>query len=231
MPVLMIHGAGGGGWEWNVWRRVFAAAGHAVATLDLQAVAAGVEATRWQDYLEQVLKAAQALPSPRILVGASLGGLLALAAENDVECAALVLINPLPPLPEADSLPPHEAIPALIPWGRDASVAGTRRALPEADDAACHYAFRRWRDESGAVLNTARAGIQLAPPRCPLLVIASERDEDIPPTLSTAFAQRVGASLLRVAGSHVGPLLGPQSANCAGMAVHWLNGLDGFTTD
>lgn len=231
MPVLMIHGAGGGGWEWNVWRRVFAAAGHAVATPDLQAVAAGVAATRWQDYLEQVATATQALPTPRVLVGASLGGLLALAAENDIECAALVLVNPLPPLPEAASLPVSEAIPDLIPWGRDASLAGTRRALPEAEDAACHYAFRRWRDESGMVLNTARAGIELAAPRCPLLVIASERDEDVPPTLSTAFAQRVGASWLQVPGSHVGPLLGPQAADCAGVTVHWLNSLEEFRTD
>jgi len=229
--VLMIHGAGGGGWEWNVWRRVFAAAGHAVATPDLQAVVAGVTPTRWQGYLEQVTKDAEALPTPRVLVGASLGGLLALAAANDIACAALVLVNPLPPLPEAASLPLREASPERIPWGRDASLAGTRRALPEAEDAACHYAFRRWRDESGAVLNTARAGIELTAPRCPLLVIASERDEDVPPTLSTAFAQRVGASWLRVAGSHVGPLLGAQAADCAGMAVHWLNSLEEFRTD
>ena len=51
---LLVHGAGGGGWEWNVWRGVFEAAGIAVAAPDLQPVAAGLATTGFDDYLREL---------------------------------------------------------------------------------------------------------------------------------------------------------------------------------
>jgi pimeloyl-ACP methyl ester carboxylesterase len=231
MPALMLHGAGGGAWEWGVWGRVFEAAGIAVTTPDLAPEPAGLAATRWDDYLQQCTEAAAALAPPRVLVGASLGGLLALAASARVECAALMLVNPLPPLPEAARLPARDDYPPIVPWARDASLAGTRRALPDAEAATCAFAFRRWRDESGSVLNAARAGISLAPPRCPILVFASDSDDDVPAAVSTALAGRLSATLLCVPDSHVGPVLGRASASRASAAVHWLKTLGEFRTD
>ena len=49
LPVLLVHGAGGGGWEWNLWRGVFEAADIAVVAPDLQLVAAGLAATGFGD--------------------------------------------------------------------------------------------------------------------------------------------------------------------------------------
>src|SRR5688500_5816290 len=89
---VLVHGAGGGAWEWNVWRAVFAARGIDVVAPDLRPVAAGLAATGFGDYVGQVADALQALPRPRALVGASLGGLLALACQGQTD--ALVLINP-----------------------------------------------------------------------------------------------------------------------------------------
>ena len=80
--VLLVHGAGGGGWEWNVWRGVLEAAGFQVAAPDLVPLRGDVAATRLQDYQAQVRAALAALPRPRVLVGASLGGLLALDAAS-----------------------------------------------------------------------------------------------------------------------------------------------------
>ena len=89
---LFVHGAGGGGWEWNVWRGVFEAAGFHVEAPDLMPARSDVTATRLQDYQAQVRAALAALPRPRVLVGASLGGLLALnAAEFQVLGASLLL--------------------------------------------------------------------------------------------------------------------------------------------
>jgi len=224
MNALMIHGAGGGGWEWNVWSRVFRAAGLAVSAPDLQPVASGLANTRLADYLAQMRSSVVALPSPRVLVGASLGGLLALANADIAD--ALVLVNPLPPSPWSALLPVREKFPEVIPWRRDASLAGTRRALPDADEAACLFAFRHWRDESGAVIEEAIAGVAVAPPSCPVLMIASERDDEVPASASAVVAQAVSAEFLLLPGaSHVGPLCGREAAAVASRAVAFLNNL------
>jgi pimeloyl-ACP methyl ester carboxylesterase len=220
---VFVHGAGGGGWEWNVWARVFAAHGYEVHAPDLMAGPQGLAATTLGDYAAQAggwLGAArrEQQGGRLVLVGASLGGLLALMKADAAD--ALVLVNPLPP----DGLPSPPR-PAVVPWGREASLAGTRRAMPDADDAAALYAFRRWRDESGRVLDQACAGVAIAPVRAPVLVLASDGDEDVPPAASEALARQLGARLHCWPGSHVGPLLGRRAAEAAEQAVEWLNGI------
>lgn len=217
---VLVHGAGGGGWEWNVWRRVFAAQGIDVAAPDLCPVAAGLPATTFNDYLAQVQDALAAQPRPCALVGASLGGLLAMACAERAD--ALVLVNPVPPAPWASAMPAREW-PDRMPWQRDARLASTRRALPEADDATALHAFRRWRDESGAVLRHAHGGVAVQAPACPLLCLASDGDEDVPAALTLALATEWNADTMRLSASHVGPLLGRQAADVAGRVAAWLS--------
>ena len=218
---LMVHGGGGGGWEWNIWTGVFEAGRVRAVAPDLQASADGLAATGLDDYAAQVRAALAALPRPRALVGASLGGLLALECAGDAD--ALVLVNPLPPAPWHAQLPRREW-PDVIPWQRDARLTGTRRALPDADEATALFAFRHWRDESGRAMREAYAGRPLAPPACPALYVASMVDDDVPPALTTALASEHGATLLRASAvSHVGPLLGRGAANCAGQVLAWLS--------
>lgn len=219
---LLLHGAGGGGWEWNLWRRVLAAKGIQTHAPDLLPAATGLRDTKFDDYRRQVTDALAVLPRPRVVIGASLGGLLAACAAHEVETDAQVLINPLPPAPWSAQLPAR-AWPDIVPWQRDARLAGTRRALPDADDATALFAFRHWRDESGAVLGEARSGIAIPPPTCPVLCIASSEDEDVPPAITCALAEAWSADLIRMPGmSHVGPLLGRESALPAARVAHWL---------
>ncbi|WP_162250330.1 alpha/beta fold hydrolase [Pseudoxanthomonas sp. Root630] len=218
---LLVHGAGGGGWEWNVWRGVFESAGFQVAAPDLMPVRDGWAATRLEDYQAQVRASFAALPRPRVLVGASLGGLLALGAADGAD--ALVMVNPLPPVPWHAGLPARDW-PDVVPWRRDARLSGTRRALPGGDDATALFAFRHWRDESGAVLRDAQRGVAVVRPACPMVCVVSGHDEDVPPAVTRAMAGAWGAEVLQtVSGSHVGPLLGREAAGIAAQAVEWLN--------
>ncbi len=218
---LFVHGAGAGGWEWNAWRGVFAAAGVRCETPDLAPSPAGLARTSLDDYADQVRDALRALPHPRALVGASLGGLLAAMSAGGAD--ALVLVNPLPPVPWHAQLP-QRSWPDVVPWRRDARLSSTRRALPDADDATALYAFERWRDESGMAMRAAYAGIELGRPRCPVLCIASQLDEDVPPALTAALALAWEADLLRAdALSHAGPLLGRDAAGVAAQALAWLS--------
>lgn len=218
---LLIHGAGGGGWEWNLWRGVLAAHGLQVDAPDLQPVSAGLQATTFDDYVAQVRDALHGLPRPRALVGASLGGLLGAVAAGAAD--ALVLVNPLPPAPFHAGLSPR-SWPDAVPWHREARLAATRRAMPDADDAATLFAFRHWRDESGAVLRAAQAGVAVARPHCRLLCIVSEQDEDVPAAATLTLAAAWGADLIRLpSATHVAPLLGHGASAVARQTAAWLS--------
>ena len=232
MNALLVHGAGGGAWEWSLWRGVLEA--HAIAThaLELRPAVAGLAATTLGDYQDQVRDALRALPQPRVMIGASLGGLLAVmcAAMSEALSAnqadALVLVNPLPPAPWHRQLPRREWSGAVVSWQRNARLASTRDALGDADDAAAILAFRHWRDESVAVLREAHAGIEVGMPACPVLLIASARDEDVPPEIILAMSVEWRADRLEtLAPGHVGPLLGREAPGVARQAVAWLNRL------
>ena len=133
-----------------------------------------------------------------------------------------MLVNPLPPAGVL-ARPLYAPQTPVVPWASERSLAATQRAMPDADDAAQLHALRRWRDESGAVLNEAREGIAIEPPRCPALLIASELDADVPSAASRALAVRISADFHMVPGaSHVGPLLGRSAADTAADTVHWL---------
>ncbi|TKR30957.1 alpha/beta hydrolase [Luteimonas gilva] len=218
---LLLHGAGGGAWEWNLWRGVLQAHGVEVAAPDLQPAAAGLSATAWSDYLAQAQEALLALPRPRAAIGASLGGLLAAAIAEAAD--ALVLVNPLPPAPWHGQVP-QRVRAGVIPWRREARLSSTRRALPDADAASALYAFRRWRDESGLALREAAAGVAIARPHCRVLCIVSEDDEDVPAAVTAAWAQNWSAELIRLdSASHVGALLGRSAADAAGQTAAWLS--------
>lgn len=228
--LLGVHGAGGGGWEWDLWRPVCVADGWSLRTPDLQPAAAGLEATRFEHYLRQ-LRAHAGATAPGAVVGASLGGLLALALATESPPAALVLVNPLPPWPEARDLPERPPHPPRVGWGSRARFASTAAALADADVASQLVAHRRWRDESGGLLNAAWAGMTLPDPAVPLLVVASDQDDDIPARLSAALALRLHGSLLRLPGRHLDPLLGRDAAKVAEQVIGWLNALPGFRSN
>lgn len=218
---LLLHGAGGGGWEWNIWRGVLEAGGVRVETPDLLPARSGIAATQLEDYVEQASTALARQPGPCAVIGASLGGLV--AARLASRAAALVLVNPMPPAPWHSGLPGQSSAD-VIAWRRTARLASTRAALPQADPASALYAFRRWRDESGPVLREARGGVRVALPQCPVLCIASSQDTDIPAAATAALAQAWRADLMHLQGSsHVDPLLGLEAASVAARVLAWLS--------
>ncbi|MBL8299737.1 MAG: alpha/beta fold hydrolase [Rhodanobacteraceae bacterium] len=218
---LAIHGAGGGGWEWEIWRRVWAAQQQRFVAPDLMPGADGLGRTAISDYLDQLRHVAAALRRP-CLIGASLGGLLALLLAQELDAAALVLVDPVPPSGIAPRPVARAATGDIVPWGSQRRFDSTRRALPDADAAAQHHAFRRWRDESAAVLLAAQAGVAAPSPRCPVLVIAATRDEVVPTATSLALAQQLGAEFWRCGCSHVGALLGRSAAMTASRVHAWV---------
>lgn len=220
--VLFVHGAGGGGWEWNIWSRIFQAHGFDVQAPDLLPSVNGLANTSLEDYQRQIQQHVRAINSPKIIIGASLGGLLALMNADHAD--AIVLINPMPPAPWHAQMPEREHYSAVIPWQSRGSLRGTHRSLFDCDAVTCLYAFRHWRDESGAAMNAAMAGVDIIRPNCPVLVMGSEQDKDVPFSASKNLAKSLNASFINLPeSSHVGPLLGKAASRCALDSVAFLN--------
>ena len=219
--VLLVHGAGGGGWEWNVWRGVMQAHGFDSHAPELQPAAAGFAATTLDEYMAQVRTRLLVLPRPRVLVGASLGGLVAALCAGNAD--ALVLVYPFPGRPWHSQLPPRQWSEA-VPWQREARLSGTRAALGDADAASALFAYRRWQDQPGAPLRSAWMGVEVVAPACPVLFVVSKDDDDVPPQISRATAVAWEASFVQtLSTSHAGPLLGAWAAQTAEQAVAWVN--------
>jgi pimeloyl-ACP methyl ester carboxylesterase len=220
--VLFIHGAGGGGWEWRTWREVFDAYGWETYAPDLKPAEGGLAATTLNDYVRQV-EAFTMARETLILVGASMGGLLALKAANTASPAALVLLNSIPPAGTPGWPPRDVHFPDVIPWASQTTLEDTRETLADADDDTVRWAQNRWRDESGAVMRALYAGVPVDPPSIPMLVINGGADTQVPPETGAAMAERWDGDLLCAAGvTHVGALLGRRAALIAELTCTWL---------
>lgn len=227
---LLIHGAGGGGWEWRAWARVLGNRGFDVHAPDLVPGADGLADTVFEEYLEQIVRYGRALGRPLLLAGASLGGLLALAA-GDLRPAGRVLVNPVPPAGTPGWPAQPRTWPAVIPWADEPDFEGTVGAMPDCDHAARVLAHRRWRNESGRVMAAAYEGVDLTPESVPTLVLGAQHDRDVPSEVSRALAGRHGWDFVLVPGaSHLGPLLGRSAPACARLAADWFD-LASFSFD
>ncbi|MDW8479131.1 MAG: alpha/beta hydrolase family protein [Xanthomonadales bacterium] len=219
MRALLVHGAGGGAWEWQAWRPVLEAAGIAAEAIELEPAPGGLAATGYADYLAQVLEAGRGCEA---LVGASLGGLLAAEAASPLGVRALALVNPVPPAPWHRLLP-ERAWPKVVPWASTSTLEGTREALPDATEETVREAARRWRDESGRVLAEAWAGRRVGRPQAALLVIAGAEDRDLPPAIAAALAHAWDAEYLELPGcGHLSPLLGRSAPAVAARVAEWV---------
>ena len=220
--VVMIHGAGGGGWEYDRWRPVFERAGWRVVARDLVPAKAGLAATRFEDYLRQVLSWVPKRHGRLVIVGASMGGVLALKAAETLHPDAVVLVDSVPPA-GVGGWRKGKPYPAIIRW-KNGPLKDTRDAMPDSDEATILWAWPRWRDESGEVLNQIAKGIPARPPACPTLVVLGEDDTDVPYATGLAIAEWAGADIQAYAStSHVGPLMGRRAAEIADAARRWID--------
>lgn len=216
---IMLHGAGGGGWEYERWQPPFTTAGYGVIANDLLPAGGGLRATTFDDYCQQV-RAWFPAQQRIILIGASMGGLLALKAAETIQPAALVLVNSVPPA-GVGALRTGKSYPPIVQWA-NGPLEETRSALFDSDEATIQWAWPRWRNESGAVLNAMSAGIAVQRPTCPTLVVLGEQDTDIPYQTGLALATWAKADVLLFHGmSHVGPLLSRRAEEVAQMVVTW----------
>jgi pimeloyl-ACP methyl ester carboxylesterase len=240
LRALLIHGAGGGAWEWRIWQRVLKAKGIDAIAIDLLDAEAPIAEQRYDDYLQRVATH-YAQHRCNVLIGASLGGLLAAElcaalcrqlTRRDVEPVigqtqyltqtspvAMVLVAPVPPSGRIAGVANHSAVKT---WAHRHDLADTIQAIPDAYPADQYYASQSWRDESGSVLAALSSPRALAPHNVRSLMVIGTDDRDIDPQDLYRWADLQQMALLPVSASHVGLLMGRPAARTATSVADWL---------
>ncbi|MBS1706525.1 MAG: alpha/beta fold hydrolase [Armatimonadetes bacterium] len=221
---VMIHGAGGGGWEYRLWQPVFEKAGYRVVAKNLYPGPEGIANTQLDDYTFQIIRWVNGGRAD-VVVGASMGGILALLSADALGAKAIILVNSVPPAEIGKEWRDSKSQiqwPDVIEWSKG-TLKETRDSMPESSEDMIQYAFKHWRDESGAVMSQLARGVQVPKPKTPVLVMIGGKDTDIPRKVSEELAWAYRADIRRYSDlSHVGPLLGTNAPKVAQDAVSWL---------
>ena len=99
-PVLMVHGAFSGGWSFDAFKAPFEAAGHLCLAPDLPGHgpdASDVASFSMKDYAAAIADRIADCAEPPVVIGHSMGGLVALMAAAQTTVSGLILIAPSTP--------------------------------------------------------------------------------------------------------------------------------------
>lgn len=233
--IVMVHGAFCGGWAFDAFRAPFEAAGFETIAPDLRGHGpadppGAVTGVSMRDYAADIAGLCAALPRPPVLLGHSMGGLVAQMAARRAPVAALVLLAPSPPWGVAASSLEEAAtafgVQLLGPFSSGAMTPDRglmraysldRLAKPERE-----AAVARLKPESAqAVRETLNwwldpfmtTSLGPGPIGVPALVLSGERDVVHSPATCAAVAERVGAEFRVLPGMS-----------------HWLLGEPGWET-
>jgi pimeloyl-ACP methyl ester carboxylesterase len=206
-PVLLIHGYGGGAWYFDRYQRFLAEHGYPSYALNLRGHCGSrpvddLGRVSFLEYVEDAREVARHLGRP-VVVGHSMGGLIAQKlAESDAVCAA-VLLCAAPPrgisiFSASLALRQVKHLGALL---RSRPLAGSRadydalmfNCIPESERATL---FPRFVADSGRVgreLSLGAVPVDERKVRCPMLVISCAEDHYVVPRVARRLARKYAA--------------------------------------
>jgi len=213
--ILMIHGAWGGPWCWREYAGFFETRGYDCLTPALRYHDISPDAepppelgrTSILDYVDDLVRLVQERDVQPIIMGHSMGGLLAQLLASRVEAKALVLLAPAPPagiwMLGPSMMRAYLSILATWRFWRrpvrqtfSEAAYGELNMLP-ADEQRQTYA--RFVCESGRAIaelglwfldRRGAARVDSSRIRCPVLAIAAEQDHAVPPRVVRQVASR-----------------------------------------
>ena len=184
-PLILVHGAANSARVWTFWQNELAHRGWPSHALDLgghgHSVAADVGVMRMADYADDVVTLARTLRQPPILLGWSMGGLVAMMAAPACGARACVGLAPSTPARRRDtSVPLRSGIFGAEEYGIADRDPDRQPAMPDLDRAERVIALESLGPESRLARDERQAGIVLEGIACPLLIVTGTADTQWP---------------------------------------------------
>jgi len=179
-PVILVHGAANSAAVWTFWQQELAARGWASYALDLrghgESTAIDLSNVGMKDYAADVRAVADGLARRPIVMGWSMGGLIAMmvAASGAAACVAMAPSTPARQRdPEAPLCPGVFGPEFYSITSRDPD---DQPAMPDLDRAEREIALASLGPESQLARDDRRAGIVIESMPCPLLIVTGTED-------------------------------------------------------
>jgi len=184
-PVILVHGAANSARVWTFWQAELARRGWSSHAIDLRGHGASAPAelgtTRMADYADDVVALARSLRQPPILVGWSMGGLVAMMAAAACRARACVGLAPSAPTQTCDaSVPLRAGVFGAEEYGIVDRDPDRQPAMPDLDRDERLIALESLGIESRLARDERKAGIVVRDAPCPVLILTGTADKQWP---------------------------------------------------
>lgn len=196
-PIIMAHGSNHGWWAWKGWQPYFAQAGWATYAFSFRGhtgsymppEAEYLNATVF-DYVSDLKDIMDWIGRPAVLMGHSLGGIVAQKAAEGADIAALIPIASIGPSQIGNQRPgaPPPLDKAVMPSKHEAKARWLYDPWPEEN---FNHFYASLSPESPGVLGwsgTGRTEIDPQKIACPILCVGAEHDRTYAPKAKTLAA-------------------------------------------
>lgn len=229
-PILFIHGSNHGWWAWRVWQPFFAAAGWPTYAMSFRNHSGSESLPEAEyltltmaDYVADACAVMDWLGAPVILVGHSLGGIVAQKAAEGADVAALVPVASIGPAalgPQRPG-PPPPLDKAVMPTPEEARNRWLHDPWPEAR---FNDFYASLAPESPGVLawsGTGRTEVDPAKINCPILCVSAADDRGYAPK-AERLARVYGADWFEQPDAGHDMMLESAGLDAAQRINHWL---------
>ena len=183
-PVVLVHGAANSSVVWRYWQAALAERGWSSHALDLRGHGeseGSVDGATMADYADDVAAFVEELHTTPVLMGWSMGGLVALMVAARGLASACVALAPSTPADRRDeSVEVRRGVFGPEEYGITGDDPADQPAMPDLNIEERSVALASLSAESRAARDDRKAGIVIESVPCPLLVVTGSEDVDWP---------------------------------------------------
>ena len=183
-PFVFVHGAANSALVWKFWQRELASRGTSSFAVNLRGhggSSVDLSRTSMSDYADDVAALVRQLNEPPILVGWSMGGLVAMMAASAGTAVACVGLASSTPASQLDaSVELRSGVFTAEEYGITSDDPRDQPAMPDLDLEERTIALDSLSPESRLARDERRRGVVIDRLPCPLLIVTGSRDEQWP---------------------------------------------------